>query len=145
MPQSLIQMPKDADIMIHGEPIKIRDHKVVSFWSLFVQIIRIAQNWNSNRNTLVEFEKHGISFEIAIEYCAKELEHNAGTLQGVLDMDYTNKDVMSRFSRSEEGRKMADMYIEKIRSCDDWGELYDQMQLTSEFTKDMKSRINMDC
>ena len=145
MPQSLIRMPKNADLKIGGRAIVIQNHKVVSYWSLFHQIVQIARDWENNRQTLAEFEKYGISFEITIEYCVWELENYVNVLAEVLDWQLNNTDVMRRFSKSAAGRKMADMYIEKIRSCDDWGDLYEEMQLTSEFTKDMKSRINVDC
>ena len=140
MPQSLIQMPKTADFYIKGHIIVIQNHKVVSYWSLFHQIVQIARDWENNRQTLAELEKYGISFEAAIECCAKELD-DPRTLEEVLAWDRSKTDVMRGFSESKEGRKMADMYIEKIRSCDDWGELYDEMQEKSQFSKDIKIRI----
>ena len=68
--QSLIQLPKTADIIIGMCHITIRNHKVTGDFGLFSDIMNIIVDPDSREYILVEFEKHGISFEAAIECCA---------------------------------------------------------------------------
>ena len=156
MPQSLTGLPQTADIKINGYVITIRDHKVKYWYGLYYQIMSIVEKSNTNRHTLTQFEKYGISFEAAIEYCVAELEHdtyafselilyiylwkNEGLSKNITD--YKHKcDV---FSASMEGRKIVEQLVEGIRNCNDWGELYDQVNLSTKFHKDIKKRISME-
>ena len=153
MTQSLIKLPQTADIEIDGwhttYTLKIRDYKVADGDSLFNSIMCIVNNMdpdtmNQNRLILSEFEKHGISFEAAIEYCAKELGENPDILRYLIVWEYFKPDLkhIVRFAESDAGRIIAEQFVEKIRSCDDWGQLYDEMQRTSKFQQDIKSRIH---
>ena len=151
MPQSLIQLPKEAEFEIDGWPIHIQNHRVTGN-GLFSQILMIVSSLNSDANTLRLFEEHGISCEMIIEECAKELENDSEVLahvirwhcgnlkiKSVLAIDTT--DAIFLFSKSVPGRKIAEQFIEKIRSCDNWEELYDEMLLYSRFRMDVKRRI----
>ena len=152
MPQSLTQLPKKAGFYIVGWDIIIRNHRVTGM-GLFWDIMRIIRGVNSDRQTLTEFEKHGISFEAAIECCASEMEHDVNMLTNIMwhgdileSVFGTTQMLDTRskcedFSKSMAGRKIAEIYIEKIRICDNWGELYDEFHYTSEFIKDIKNRI----
>ena len=161
MPQSLTQLPKTADFKIGGRWIVIDDHEVVSGDGLFSGIIYYVNSPYFDGQILYEFEKHGISFEMAIEECVRELEPDIKTFARVIrdngiyasiisDNDiYTSMmtdyrpDWNSRrdFTKSLGGRKIASQLIEKIRSCGNWGELYAELQHTSKFSKDMKNKI----
>ena len=153
MPQSLIQLPETADFYIGGWPITIRNHKVVDVdGGLISRIIDIVHDTMISRGMLDELEKHGISFEAAIEYSVAELEQDAKGLTDVIysayhtetvkvDNRYYFWNVNDKFSSSDAGRKITSLFVEKIRSCDNWGELYDEMHLTSEFIQDIKNRI----
>ena len=143
MPQSLTQMPKEADFQIGKWPIEIRNHRVTGT-GLFCRIMRLIDDHPSYGNTLYQFEKHGICYEVAIEECARELEGDTKIFEhfivwqcDIADLD----DQTVNFSESTAGRKIAEQYIEKIRSCDNWGELYEEMHHTSKFCQDMKGRI----
>ena len=149
MPQSLTQLPKTADVDIAGCDIYIRDHKVVTADGLFGAITWIVSDGDSNRETLYQFEKYGINFESAIECCAHELECDVRVLIYAI-MQYApslledRRELLADFLESRAGRAIADMYAEKIRSCSNWGELYDEMDHKSKFQKDVGNKINAD-
>ena len=153
MPQSLIQIPESAEFDIEGYTITIRDHKVVYVGGLHGEILYLIRSKTSYRDMLYQLEKHGISFEAAIECCSQELverEHVlANTIYWLYDtvgkIKMTGKkntqEVIIDFSKSAAGRKIAEQFVEKIRSCGNWGELYDELQLTTKFNRDMEERI----
>ena len=185
MPQSLIHLPKDAEFEIGGWDIIIRNHKIVNSDSLFLLITNMIGMDDSNRDTLYQFEKHGISYEAAIEYCVHELDNQVDLLRILIFWNYDypkieeidayailNRDsaklvdfdtgnpvdhlirggqttvserhrqILSLFSKSVEGRNIANMFIEKIRSCNNWGELYDELHPQNKFNKDVGRRIS---
>ena len=100
-----------------------------------------------------QFEKHGINFEAAIECCCGELEENEQILACAIYWSYDElekikmhplddmPDAILVFSRSAAGRKIAAQLIEKIRSCDNWEELYDVFHYTNKFYNDVMSGI----
>ena len=141
MPQSLIQLPESADIEIVGWGVTIRDHKVVSWDGLFSHMVRLVRDYNRGIQDLVKFEKHGISFECAIEESVRELEQDIEAVARILSFCCFDTDACSRISKSKGGRNIADRYIEKIRNCENWGELYDEIHPSSKFSKDMRNRI----
>ena len=151
MPQSLIQLPKTANFRILGWSIIIEDHTITNNYGLLGKITRIIVELPVDRQALYQFEKHGISWEAAIEYCTRELEDNPRILATVIRYYGIDKGVRSdtmddwnnrvSFSESAAGRKIAEQFVEKIRSCGNWGELYDELQLTTKFSKYMKERI----
>ena len=151
MTQTLIRMPQTADVEILGWHVTVWKHRVV-FGDLWSKIIGIIMESKSNRETLYEFEKHGITFEAVIEYCAKKFEDDFEVLENIIwdqkmmkiagTLNTGDRGLIGRnFSKSVTGRKIAAQYTEKIRSCGNWEELYDEMQLSSQFQKNMKSRI----
>ena len=151
MPQSLTQLPETASFEIGGCHVKIDDHKVVD-WFLFVYVWSIINEVDSDLQTLTEFEKHGISFESLIEYCVHELECKEYALTKLIwhnDLgECSMKDSVAgiwetnhNYSKSVEGRNIAEQLVEKIRSCDDWNELYEEIHWKSKFHKYMKSKI----
>ena len=164
MPQSLIQqLPKTVDIEfrgIDGDPwtlkirnnkikdkigwsIKMYNHKIADGDTLFGSIIWIIKLDDGNQ-MLNKFEKHGISFETAIERCAKELEENPGVLEFFITWDCgwkKSSQSAASFSESAAGRIIAGQFVEKIRSCGDWVELEDELDMSSRFRKDMYNRI----
>ena len=151
MPQSLIQLPKTAEFVICGERIRIKDHRFMSSYSYFFKIMSIIKDSKSDSDTLYQFEKHGISYEATIEHCAYELEHDADALFNVIYWIYRirnitganinkNWNVIGDFSESGAGGKIAEQIIEKIRSCENWGQLYEEMHPESRFSEDMKKK-----
>ena len=152
MPQSLIQLPKEAEFKIAGQIITISNRMVVTRMGLFDKILDIVNYPYSDIKTLMDFEGHGVSFEAAIECCANELEWNMDVITDLIYHNYYTKrvykngmdcnwDKIRAFSTGEAGRIIADQFIEKIRDCDNWEELYNEMLYTSKFTKDMKKKI----
>ena len=155
MAQSLIQLPKGARFNVGLCFIIIHDHKIINTWGLLGHIMWIIEDSFSDRETLYQFEKHGVNFETAIECCAQELEDDTKVLvraiynyhrpEQILYLDERNYTGTRRqFSASPAGRIIAGQLIDKIRSCDDWGDLYDKLHPTSEFWKEMGSRIKRD-
>ena len=155
MPQSLTQLPKTANIKIGRTHTTIFNHRVVrSMFSggLFISIMYITDDSDLSNQELHLFEKRGISFEMAIEECARELEHDVGVLEDIIwyknipkFMRTTGMTVTRSkcedFSKSAPGRKIAEMYIEKIRSCENWSELYDAICFENQFQKDMRKTM----
>ena len=158
MPQSLTQLPQYVEFEIGACVVKIHDHRVVYLGGLFARIRCVINNEFSHRAMLQQFEKYGVSYEAAIECCAVELEQNAEILAYLIGPEMlvdTQKTLGIRpaismkngwelildFSESEAGRAIAGQYIDKIRSCDDWGELYDELHVSSRFQKEMENRI----
>ena len=151
MPQSLTQLPKKMEFAIAGWDITIRDHVVVKANHLFGVIIDIASDTRVSRGIFTEFEKHGISFEMVIEECARELEHDANVLAEIIRWEYLalkkimldgkRMNLIRVFSNGVAGRKIAAQYIKKIRSCNDWEELYDTLKIPNEFHKRMRRKV----
>ena len=152
MVQSMTQLPKTADVQILGLSVTIRDHKVVNINGLFDRIMCIIQSSNSDRRTLCQLEKHGIGFEAVIEYCAQEIQSDSIKLADIINWQYDSwedikpdmlfkESIVLVFSKNGISSSIADQIEEKIRDCDDWGELYDEMHPTSEFIKDIENRI----
>ena len=145
MPQSLIQLPKTADFKMGNRNVKIQKHQVLNEEGLFVILRSAIRTAPYNRQLLHKFEDHRISFEAAIEYCIRELEEKPGVLADVIYWYYfdlwNGRDVreneLEDYSKSITGRKIADEFIEKIRNCSSWEELYDEMRRESEFNKHM--------
>ena len=147
MKQSLVGLPKEADFRICGWHIVIRDHIIENSIGLFGMIKGISQDSNSDRQTLLEFEKHKISYEAAIEELTRELEDDVRILADIIHA-YNRDDVKShcnivrntwnrlvKFSTTLAGRNIADQFVDKIRRCHNWEELYDEMQGTSRFNR----------
>ena len=86
--QSLTQLPKTTKFEICGVPIEIQDHKLVFGGSLFDRIISITDDPDSNRDTLVKFEEYGVTFEAAIECCARDLEEKTCSLRHHISWHY---------------------------------------------------------
>ena len=155
MPQSLILLPERANIRILGWGIEIREHKVVGWGGLWGRIINIIEDTESHRGTLYQLEKHGLGYEAAIEWCARELEDNAYILAQFIYLNYNTDriremvgenvmNIIHVFSKGVTGRKMADQFTEKIRSCENWQELYDELHPASKFNLDMKNKITVE-
>ena len=152
MPQDLTQLPAEAEFTIGGWIVKIQDHKCANDSSLFCIIVSNIYNQYFGRQTLRQFEEHGISFETVVENCVVELEGDTNTLTRAISWhsfingtEYspleTNWNKIRNFSRGVAGRAVADQLVEKIRSCNNWEELYDELHLTSKFNKALVSRV----
>ena len=152
MTQSLTQLPKTVDFNINGQWIEISNYEVVQPRSLFHAIMHIIHYFDSDKNTLTQFEKHGISFEMVIECCARELDkdnmeftiitHDCYKILTTREK-YIDWDTRLAFSKSVVGKKIVQQITERIRDCNNWEDLYDEMQLTSKFQKEIKRRIRM--
>ena len=149
MSQSLTRLPKTAKIKMEGWNITIENYRVThgSFW--YITLLLIG-NSSQNRDTLYKIEKQGFSFEMVIEYYIRELEEDAEVFAGTIDRHYGIRYIedgfitweeLVAFSKSVAGRKIAEQLIEKIRSCDNWDDLYDEMQPTGKFHTEMKQKI----
>ena len=153
MGQSLTQLPRTAEFKILGHTITIVEHKVKNYFGLSSTILDIINDQKTNRRILSEFEKHGVSFEAAIECCATELEYNVNKLARVIIWNYErrkftdwistekNTKEITVFTASLKGRRIAEELTAKIRNCDNWEELHDELHMNSEFQTEMKKRI----
>ena len=152
MPQNLIQFPLETDFIIGGVWIRIRDHKIVERSGLLDRIMAINTMHFNDGQTLYQFEKYGVSFEAAIEYCVGEIETELTILAHIIHWQYlvwietmpdeeSNLTALFDFSKGVTGRAIADMFTEKIRSCDNWDQLYDELHYESKFHKDMERKI----
>ena len=149
MPQNLIQLPEEADFTILKHYVTVRNHRIVFNDGLWNKILEIIRDSCADIHTLYWFEKYGISWETAVECCAGELENNPEILANTIRRHYQyNPECYGEywqplldFSKSVAGRTIAGQHIEEIRSCDNWGELYDKLQITTEFSEDMKEKI----
>ena len=149
MPQNLIRLPKTAEFVMGEYQITIWNHEYTNESGLFTVIMSVSNGWPIQ--TLYLFENNGVSYEALIECCTHELEYNARILAHFInwyciDLKYTESVVESTrrtlaFSKSEAGRKIAIQFVEKIRSCGNWDELYDEMKLTGKFGTDIKKKI----
>ena len=156
MPLSLTQMPKQAYIEFEGEDgetieVAIENYETFSNCGLFYEIMDIVNWLDLGSQILNKFEKHGVSFETAIEYCVEEIEKNTRVRVWLIwwhhpvkvadDPPGSHWDRINIFLNSATGGAIIEQYIEKIRNCDNWEELYDEFHHTSKFQQDMKSRI----
>ena len=156
MPQSLTRLPENTRFKILGNGITIKNHKIEWTGDLIGEIMYIIESEDTDRNSLYQFEKYGISFEMAIEESVRGLEEDIRVLGylvywhlSIFDeigrindncIDYTVMD----FSKSVAGRNAAGQYIDAIRNCNDWGELYDLLRVTSKFQKNMEKKNLME-
>ena len=162
MPQSLTQLPETANIGIGKTYTTIVNHKVTGYHSGIIgQILSVTKCKKCDRYSLAEFEKHGISFEAAIENSVLDLEDdNPDGLASIVYWKYDIRELgginqewnhwaCRNFAESAAGRIMAEQLVEKIRSCNNWEELYDELHMSSQFQQDIKSRlvreIRIDC
>ena len=113
----------------------------------------IIEDSGTDRRILTEFEKYKVSYEAAIEECCYELEENKFILANIIY--YYRGEIIEikggtitgtwnkvvKFSESPKGRVIADQYIDKIRSCSDWEELYDELHSKSTFSKHLIKQI----
>ena len=144
-------MPKQMSVQIQGWPVTIHNHRVTSKDGLFGRIAVIVRYPDSYRESLAEFEKYGINFEMVVEYCACELLDDPLILAGVTwhynikTFKHTPSTILwnriTMFSKSIVGRHIADQFIDKIRNCDNWGELYDIMHPQNKFNRNIRSRM----
>ena len=153
MPQSLTRLPKEASFKFYWHTITIQNHRVVYMGGFFGIIVDTIQSIDSSSQSLYQLEKHGISFEMAIEYCAHEFEHDISVLAynignygmpAIMKFD-SNHDgwiPLLNFSESKKGRAIAEQFIEKIRSCSNWKELCDELCKKSEFSKNLKKQLS---
>ena len=149
----MTRLPNTADIEILGWSIEIRNHQVVNYDCRFFDVIMdLVSDVRSDRETLYQFEKHGISFEMVVEECVKELEEDTLALVSLIFGHYKLSKIVyadkgstwlekCAFSAGRTGRKIVDRIVEKIRDCNDWGELYDEMNPESRFHKEIIKKI----
>ena len=100
----------------------------------------LTNNPDTDTRILSEFEKYGISYEAAIEECVKDLEYSPIRIIHII-CNGDIWDVMVSAVKRKVCMAITDQYIDKIRSCGNWQELYDEMHQTSEFQKNMKKKI----
>ena len=147
MAQFLIQLPKEASFEIEGLYTSIKDHRVVN-GNLCDMIMHMVKLPYSDRQTLYKLEKHGITFEAAIECCVTEMENIVWVLVNAIGWDYTywenERDTLKNFSESAAGRTMAGQYVDKIRSCSSWDELHDEFNQKSKFQQEIIKKIRME-
>ena len=153
MPQSLTQLPKTVKCEIGRLIVIINDHAVSGDKGFLNIIMVIISDSTSHRDILADFEKYGISFEMVIEACVRDLEDHTMPLAHLIYWHYSSKNTMKvlkdkkryrmilAFSESAAGKVVAEQIIEKIRSCDDWQELRDELHLQSEFQKGMRKKL----
>ena len=153
MPQSLTRLPEEVEFKIGEWHVTVQNHVITEDMGLFGIIMNIVTSSDLDRKALLEFEKRGISFEAAIECCVEEIENNTDILAKVLWWHYDTYKISEMpcdhrylnptydFSKRDAGRKIAVQLVEKIRSCENWGELYDELNLKSQFQKEMEYKI----
>ena len=152
MKQNLVQLPKTAKFKIGNRVITIRNHQVTDMYGLLGEIIGIIDDSKSDRDTLTGFEKYRVSYEAVVEYCVDEAEQDGYIIAGLMyNNNARNKSWVNymtgmwsravNFSNSAAGREFTDQFIDKIRSCGSWQELYDELHLESKFQKNMMKKI----
>ena len=149
-------LPESADIKILQGRITVREHMVVKNWygeGLFGTIMSIARDPDSHREILSKFEDYGISYMAVIDYCTLEIRDDVDTLSNLIFVNHArthkikeadaenNWKRINYFSASKKGRAIAGQIVEKIKSCDNWGELYAEMHPASEFQKETRRKI----
>ena len=145
MPQSLIQLPETVDITGESD-LHIRNHEVVDWGGLLYWILTII-NRKVWKTSVTEMEKHGISYEMVVECCVHELEHDTELLTWMMMIHYNvgpNLHLHAEYSERIAGRKIAGEIVDAIRTCNDWTDLHDTMQQKSGFSKDMAEKIRED-
>ena len=148
--QSIVEFPKTVNFNICGWPISIYNHTVKVIGGLCTVLMSIVKDSKSDRNTLVKFEDHGISFNGVVEYCATELEDNPGRFATIIWGHYDVgrlqnkadiKCILAEFSKSGTGLVLAEKFADKIRDCANWEELYDILHPDGDFQKNITSKI----
>ena len=151
--QSIVRLPEMVDFKIGRWPVIIWDHRITDSGGLLNVIKNLAGDMQADRETLSQFEDHGISYETAIECCIGELEEDPHILAEFIYWDYKIEkskksyyqgkisNELGFFVNSEMGRNIADHIIEKLRDCQNWGELYDEMHPDSKFNEDIIKQI----
>ena len=143
MAQSLTRLPETATIHnVGGLDLVIKNHEVEQTTLLYwIMGTMAGENWNE---VVTQMEKSGISFEIAVETCVKELDTLNTLFADIVwePLNYTKDwDEAFELSKSILGRKMAEQYIENIRRCDNWDDLNREMNPKSQFHKQIKNKI----
>ena len=152
MTQGMEQLPCEADFRILGWCVKIKNHKVMNHFGLFGSMMDIAKDSHFGSQFLTEFEGNGITCKAAIQHSATELENNPEILAYLTlthycfweikeDCSENDWDEILNFSKSVEGRNIAGMISEKIKSCTNWQDVYDELRPKSAFNCGMTGEI----
>ena len=148
MPQNLIQLPKEVDItMPHGDGIRIKNHEITDGFGLFEWLHQAIKKkrWGV---AVTGLEKHGISFEMVIECCAREMDDG---YRGENNMFlyiiwfhykfHRQWKTLKKFSESGTGKALASEFVPAIRESKDWDGLYDMIRHDGDFHDQMTKRI----
>ena len=158
MPQSLTQLPKEIDVDIdHMWHVPIKNHLIERPDYLLYTVTCVIDSPRTDKNTLFQFEAFGVNYESFTVACSDILKNDpVGSLCRVLFFHYgmcnyltdmpngqseRRHDLIFRLLKSRLGKIYADILVEKIRSCDNWDDLYEEMHHTSKFHKYMRGRI----
>ena len=160
MEQNLLNLPETAVISVDGVGtlFRIKNHKVAGVRGLFNTMSAVVHHgaWDK---AVSDMKSQGFTYESVIERCARELEGNSYVLADFMYGHYNFKrrgtitlpekasihDACLDFSESVRGRMIADQIVEKIRDCNNWGELHQIMEKSGKFGTDMKRRIRKEC
>ena len=150
MVQSLVRLPENADIKIGRWYVSIKNHRVVTTCGLLGRILGMIDDPDTDIGILSEFEKHGVSYEAVIEECVAEFDR-ISVIKYIMRFVYKFKmngvyveedqEIFNSFSKSDIGVTLEDKLVDKIRSCRNWDELYNEFHSTSKFSIDLKKII----
>ena len=140
-------LPEKAAFRIIGWPIDIRNHEVTGVTPLFQTVMRIIHDPESNAQTLLEFQKQGIGFKAVIEYCVNEFKNNEAILERIIYWHYAKikfrRAEINRFLKKEVVETFSEQFIKKMQSCENWIDLYGELNMASKFSQDFVSQIDV--
>ena len=142
--QNIVELPESAELFFCSTCIIIiENHEVKSSPGLFYWLNEAARGKLWNR-AISEMKRTGISFEAMIETCASEFESRPQLLS-ILIWNYhihtRDWDMITNFSTSDAGRGIEDMFVDEIRSCNDWDDFHDMVNPKNKFQKDINKHI----
>ena len=156
MAQSLTQLPRTATIHSGDRTnLIIRNHRVVFDTGMFYWLQRPAIHGDAIWKSIdAQFYLQKISYEAAVEWCALEIKEKPYLLAYVIEYCYdfideyaTSSEKMEadntikKFSASNQGMMLAEMFIDGMRMCDNWTEFHNTMKPQSDFRTQMRLQI----
>ena len=142
MGQNLLELPKEAEINIKEWRLQIQNHKITTCHLFYWVSGLIIEGYM--KKAIPELEGRGITYEVFVEECAKELDENPALLLHIIWFRYDiqeNWKEMRRFTESDAGRIIPEMLINQVRECNSWEEFHKATKPKSVFQKNMKKRI----
>ena len=133
---TLIQLPRTADVDAIGKGLKIRDHKVINGNYLLNWLFGISQ-WDEWSKVLPQMISQGFKIGAVIEECIMDLVKF--DLSWFLEIGCSH-DKIDKLPLTLTGRRIRAELKKRLQACKNWNDLIDVINPKGEFSKKISKR-----